>query len=101
MAPDCSHEVEGSIDDLIRENPKVDTKIGMSHLERLRWVAEDQIDYPREVWYRGRGTASPAPINLTAKHGPEEPPLIFACFTGLDPNDNGCGSSGVMQYAAF
>jgi hypothetical protein len=60
MAPYCSHEVEDSINDLIGQDPEMGTKIGMSHLERLRWVTEDQIDYPREVWYRGRGTACPA-----------------------------------------
>jgi hypothetical protein len=46
MAPHCGHEVEDTIDDLIREDPEVDTKISMSHFERLRWVTEDQIDYP-------------------------------------------------------
>ena len=36
MAPHCGHEVEDTIDDLIREDPEVDTKISMSNFERLR-----------------------------------------------------------------
>jgi hypothetical protein len=95
MGPHCSHEVQDSIDDLIGEDPEMDRNIGMSHLERLCWIAESQIDYPRQVWYRCRGMASPersrTSFNFATKYGPEEPSLVFGCFARLESGGDGFG----------
>jgi hypothetical protein len=81
MGPYRSHEVKDSIDDLIRKNPEVDGKIGMSDFECLCRVAESQIYYPSEIRYWSCRRILPRSL---AKHSREKPSLIFSCLSRLD-----------------